>query len=804
MPGIELPSGIKTLNPVPVIYWSGPYTGANETAAKLAANTAIPSSVRFPTMEVNLIIAGGGIKYWYKDGITDVDLVPFLTSVSGVAGGELSGTYPNPTLLNSAVIGKLLTDYVSSTGTITSTDTILSAIQKLNGNTSALVTGVSSVFGRTGAITATTGDYNSSQITEDTNLYFTDSRARASISLTTTGTSGAATYNNTTGVLNIPEYQGGVTSFNGRTGVVIPTTGDYTKSDVGLSNVPNVDTTNASNIITGTLVDARLSSNVNLLDVSQTITANKLSTALTTLEANNLGTTQDVTKGILLQNNTAATSGVPVQISPAMVFSGQFWNTGASGSGVSNGNNNANWKIEQRPVTGNESTVNNNLVISQKMGSNGYNDIATFSKEGLVTNLFQNTLTLGQPGNAGTLILNRSSGGSIGSIVGDPAGLTINTGLLTLGSSSYIAFGTGSPSFGSRYSPNNGLYLDVDANASATPLSRLTVMGGASIGQNVAAPTNGLRVLGNAIFDADVTAANIIKSGGTSSQILAANGSVITAGTNVTISGGTISATGGSGVTSVTGTANRITSSGGTTPVIDISSSYVGQSSITTVGTLSSGAIPASLITAGTFGTGAYTMGTSLTTPVINGGTAANDDITIQGTTNATRTTSYVNLQPNGGLVGIGTMTPLDYMHVTFNEGTGGQTGFAVQNTNASGASGLLYYNNTGALSVFQGYINSTGELRFNNIAASATVNFLTNSASRLYLANSGNVGVGTATPNTSAKLDVTSTSQGFLPPRLTTTQRDAIVSPAAGLIIYNTTTNKHQGYNGTIWNDFY
>jgi hypothetical protein len=51
------------------------------------------------------------------------------------------------------------------------------------------------------------------------------------------------------------------------------------------------------------------------------------------------------------------------------------------------------------------------------------------------------------------------------------------------------------------------------------------------------------------------------------------------------------------GVASVTGTTNRITSTGGTTPVIDISASYVGQSSITTVGTLSAGSIPYSLLT---------------------------------------------------------------------------------------------------------------------------------------------------------------------------------------------------------------
>lgn len=43
-------------------------------------------------------------------------------------------------------------------------------------------------------------------IAEGTNLYYTDARARGAISLTTTGTSGAATYNSTTGVLNIPNY----------------------------------------------------------------------------------------------------------------------------------------------------------------------------------------------------------------------------------------------------------------------------------------------------------------------------------------------------------------------------------------------------------------------------------------------------------------------------------------------------------------------------------------------------------------------------------------------------------------------
>jgi hypothetical protein len=39
--------------------------------------------------------------------------------------------------------------------------------------------------------------------------------------------------------------------------------------------------------------------------------------------------------------------------------------------------------------------------------------------------------------------------------------------------------------------------------------------------------------------------------------------------------------------------------------------------------------------------------------------------------------------------------------------------------------------------------------------------------------------------------------------PKLTTTERDAL-DAEAGDFIYNTTTNKHQGYNGSTWNDCY
>lgn len=57
-------------------------------------------------------------------------------------------------------------------------------------------------------------------------------------------------------------------------------------------------------------------------------------------------------------------------------------------------------------------------------------------------------------------------------------------------------------------------------------------------------------------------------------------------------------------------------------------------------------------------------------------------------------------------------------------------------------------------------------------------------------IAQTGNVGIGTPSPDPSSILDVTSTTKGFLFPRMSTTDRDAITTPAFGLTIFNTTIN--------------
>jgi hypothetical protein len=95
----------------------------------------------------NAITAGTTAQYYRGDKT-------FQTLNTGVVpeSGNLYFT-------NARAIASVLTGYSSGAGTISAADTILGAIQKLNGNINGLTTGVSSVFGRTGAVVAANGDY---------------------------------------------------------------------------------------------------------------------------------------------------------------------------------------------------------------------------------------------------------------------------------------------------------------------------------------------------------------------------------------------------------------------------------------------------------------------------------------------------------------------------------------------------------------------------------------------------------------------------------------------------------------------
>lgn len=61
-------------------------------------------------------------------------------------------------------------------------------------------------------------------------------------------------------------------------------------------------------------------------------------------------------------------------------------------------------------------------------------------------------------------------------------------------------------------------------------------------------------------------------------------------------------------------------------------------------------------------------------------------------------------------------------------------------------------------------------------------------------------VGIGVTSPAASSVLDLTSTTKGFLKPRVTTTQKNAISTPATALEVYDSTLNSPQYYTGSAW----
>jgi hypothetical protein len=92
------------------------------------------------------------------------------------------------------------------------------------------------------------------------------------------------------------------------------------------------------------------------------------------------------------------------------------------------------------------------------------------------------------------------------------------------------------------------------------------------------------------------------------------------------------------------------------------------------------------------------------------------------------------------------------------------------------------------------------GDVVFSTSDAGASGSTLQTLTQRVWIkGETGQVGIGVSSPNAAALLQMDSTTQGFLPPRMTTAQRDAITA-VQGLVIFNTTTTKLECYDGATW----
>ena len=121
----------------------------------------------------------------------------------------------------------------------------------------------------------------------------------------------------------------------------------------------------------------------------------------------------------------------------------------------------------------------------------------------------------------------------------------------------------------------------------------------------------------------------------------------------------------------------------------------------------------------------------------------------------------------------------------------------------------------TGAFTTITGSTSLTTPLHSGGTAAASTLILQSTSGAgttdfiafrtasqteRMRIDSSGNVGIGTAAPNASAILDVQSTTKGFRLPNMTTVEKNAVATPAAGLMVFDTTLAKACVYSGTAW----
>lgn len=197
-----------------------------------------------------------------------------------------------------------------------------------------------------------------------------------------------------------------------------------------------------------------------------------------------------------------------------------------------------------------------------------------------------------------------------------------------------------------------------------------------------------------------------------------------------------------------------------------------------------------------------YCAGSFSFTPATTTGTGAtvSDTYPMFGKLDATdnaklRSKLQVGATPTAMYGGYSPTAAYESIHGTANEAnTTGQVLFAIFREGASGVSyegvaefALGRYDASGTSTKARLDINVTG----------AQNGGTPNHAMSIY--GDGRASIGTSTGNANAILDLTSTTKPFMPPRMTTTQRDAVASPTAGMMIYNTSTNKLNVYT-TAW----
>ena len=147
----------------------------------------------------------------------------------------------------------------------------------------------------------------------------------------------------------------------------------------------------------------------------------------------------------------------------------------------------------------------------------------------------------------------------------------------------------------------------------------------------------------------------------------------------------------------------------------------------------------------------------------------------------------------NTGFVGIGNSSPTTLLHVQKN-----MTEPTITIQNLGGFGGATYSmidDASGAIWKFKATLTGGFKIRDHAHSMDVMVFEPNSAANAIYVKSGGNIGIHNTNPDASALLDLSSTTQGFLPPRMTLNQMTAISNPANGLLVFNTTENKFYAF---------
>ncbi len=675
---------------------------------------------------------------WSVGTVTSVDMsVPTGFTISGnpvTSSGTLAVAFASGySLPTNAVQANWTTAYndsivsASVTGTATKT---LTLNQQDGGTVTASWTDidtapVTSVFGRIGDIVAQSGDYNTSQVTESGNLYFTNARARTAISLTTTGSSGAATYDSGTGVFNIPNYGSALTGY-------VPYTGANQTVNLNTQQLQAGHATFTTSGSTDTLTINHTSGSGRGIVVTKSGSGE----GLTVVKSSGSGNVASITGGITLISELNLTTS----LADTYIASAANWNTAY---------NNRITSLTTTGTSGAATLVSHVLNIPQYQAQGNY-----------ITSLTGEATASG-PGAASVTLTNSAVTGKV------LTGLTV-TGTTIASTDSILS------AFGKLQGQINdligGLQYQGTWNASTNTPTITSSVGSEGYFYIVS-------VAGNTIINGigDWQVGDWIVFHGTTWQkvdntesVVSVNGFVgavtlttsnISEGTNLYFTDGrarsAISLT-------TSGNSGASTYNNGTGVLNVPQYSLAGLGGVPTTRTLTINGTAFDLSADRTWNVGTVTS--IATTGPITGGT-----ITGTGTIGITQASSSSN----------GFLSSTDW-----NIFNGKQNTITLTTTGTSGAATLVgaTLNIPQYQSVLTNPITGTGTINY--LAKFTGAGSIGDS---LLFDSGAGVGIGTASINASALFQIDSTTKGFLPPRMTAAQRAAISVPAQGLIVYQT-----------------